>query len=98
MKLLARVVAHLVFVCSLIVFFVLPRNKYEWMQAIDSSISASQIESESRNSIIFTLFFLIIVIVTQLGLAATTSSKNERIASLALASLAIGFWLLWYWE
>ena len=98
MKLLARIVVHLVFVCGLIVFLVFPRNKYEWMQAIDPSISVSLIETESSNGIIFTLLVLIIIIATQLGLVATTSSKKERIASLALASLATGFWLLWYWK
>ena len=98
MKLLIRVVVHLAFVCGLIVFLVLPRNKYEWMQAIDPSISVSHIERDSSSDMIFTLLVLIIIVAMQLGLVVTTSSKKEKIASLALASLAIVFWLLWYWK
>lgn len=96
MKLLVRVFVHLAFICGLIVFLVLPRNKYEWMQEVDPSVSASQIESGLNNGMIFTLLVLIIIVASQLGLVATTSSKKEKITSLALASLAIVFWLLWY--
>ena len=96
MKLLIKIFVHLAFVCGLIIFLVLPRNKYEWMQQVDPSISASQIESGSNNGMIFTLVILVIIIASQLGLVATTSNKKEKITSLVLASLAIVFWLLWY--
>ncbi len=96
MNLLIKVFVHLAFVCGLIVFLVLPRNKYEWMQQVDPSISVSQIESGSSNGMIFTLVILAVIVASQLGLVATTSSKTEKITSLALASLAIVFWLLWY--
>jgi len=66
------------------------------MQEVDPSVSASQIESGLNNGMIFTLLVLIIIVASQLGLVATTSSKKEKITSLALASLAIVFWLLWY--
>lgn len=98
MKLLAKVVVHLLSICGLVIFLVLPRNKYEWMQEVDPSISVSQIENDSSNGMLFTLLFLIIIIATQVGLVATASSKKEKIASITLTSLAIGFWLLWYWK
>jgi hypothetical protein len=89
---LLRVVAHLIFVCGVFVFYFLPRDKYGWMQELDPSISAGSIEGGASNRIIFTFLLLILVILAQLVLVVKISNRREKIGSILIMLIAICVW------
>ena len=93
MNLVAKVIAHLLFVCGLFVFIVLPNNKYSWMQEMDPSIL---IDDPSNDRIIFTSILLIIIVVVQLAIVVKTSKRAEKIFSIVLVLVAVTVWSLRY--
>ena len=94
MKLLARVVAHLLFVCGLLVFIALPGNKYNWMQEMDPSIAIAPVDDASGNRAIFAFLLLIVIVATQLAIAIKTANRTERVVSIILVLVAISIWSL----
>ena len=93
MKKLLRIVAHLIFACGLFVFYILPSNKYGWMQELDPSISADSLEDVSGNRAVFTSLLLILIISAQFVLVAKVSNKKEKAGSIVLILVAIFVWL-----
>ena len=94
MNLPLRIVAHLLFAGGLLVFIVLPDNKYSWMQEMDPSLAIAPVEDASGNRAVFTLLLLIAIVAAQLAVALKTASRTERVVSIILALTAISVWLL----
>ena len=92
MKKLLRVVVHLMFACGLFILYILPSNKYNWMQELDPSISADSLEDVSGNRAIFTSLLLILIISAQLVLVAKISNKKEKAGSIVLILIAVFVW------
>lgn len=93
MKLLARAVAHLLFLFGLLVFIALPGNQYGWMQELDPTLAALPVDTGSGNRAIFA-FLVLIVVVAQLAIAFKPVNRIERMVSVALALAAISLWWL----
>ena len=93
MKNLLRLVAHLIFACGLFVIYILPNNKYDWMQELEPSISANSIEDPSGNRAVFAFLLLVLIVAAQLLLAFKSTSKKERVGSIVLILLAVFVWL-----
>lgn len=94
MKLLLRVVVHLLFVFGLLVFLAMPSNKYSWMQEMDPLISVTSVDDVSGNRSIFKILLLIVMVATQLAIAVKTANKREKLVSIVLVLVAISVWLL----
>ena len=94
MKIFMRVVAHLLFVSGLVVFLVLPVNKYSWMQEIDPSVSVSSLNDTSGNRVIFTFLLLIAVVAAQMAIVAKSTKRSEKLGSVILALFAVLVWFL----
>lgn len=92
MLVLAKIFTHLLFACGMLVFMIMPGNKYEWMQEMDSSI-ASLPADNSGNRAIFMLLLLAAIIATQLGIISSSSNKREKRTSLALIAAATSVYL-----
>lgn len=92
MLVIAKIFTHLLFVCGVFVFIIMPGNKYEWMQEMDSSISTLPADNSGSRAI-FMLLLLIVIIATQLGIISSTSSKREKRISLALIAGATSVYL-----
>ena len=94
MKLLARAAAHGLFLFGVLVFIVLPGNKYSWMQEMDPATAALPIDDMSGNKAIFAILLLIAIVITQLAIALKTVNRTEKAVSIAFALLAIFIWAL----
>lgn len=94
MKSLAKVAAHFLYACGLVVFMVLSGNKYDWMQEMDPSIGTIPVDESLGDRLIFTFLLLIVIVATQLAIAIKAVHKTERATSIILALVAISVWLL----
>ena len=94
MKIFMRVVAHLLFISGLVVFLVLPVNKYSWMHEIDPSVSVSSLNDTSGNRVIFTFLLLIAVVSAQMAIVAKSTKRAEKLGSAILALFAVLVWFL----
>jgi len=97
MKVITRILAHLLLAFGLLVFVALPTNKYSWMKEMDPSITTLPTDDGSGNRTTLTLLLLIAVVATQLAIAATSANKKERTASIVLVLVAISVWLAHHW-
>lgn len=85
-----RVIAHLIYVCGLLMFYLLPTNKYNWMQEIEPSIV---IEDHSGNASTFLLVILIFMMLFQTILVIKSRDRKEKTISLTLILFAIILYL-----
>ena len=92
-----KVIIHLLFVIGIFLFYVVPVNKYEWMQEIDPSITAASIESTSGNGALFTFLMLILIVLTQIIFFAKSTRMTEKIVSMILIVIAVVFWTYKFW-
>lgn len=71
---------------------ILPANKYEWMQEIDTEININAIQDTSGDIALFASLVLIISIVTQVILIILTRKVSEKIFNAFLIILSIFVW------
>lgn len=96
MKLAGKLIAHAIFVCGLAIFYMLPLNKYSWMQEMDSSISTLPVDNSSGSRLIFATLVLAAIVLAQLVVLITSSQKRERLISAALIAVALAAWSIKY--
>ncbi len=65
MSLAFQLFAHLIFLACMLALFILPDNRYAWMQAFDPTISAVAVTDPAGNSLIFTFLLLMSIGITQ---------------------------------
>ena len=94
MKLLPRIVAHSLLVVGLIIFMIMPANRYSWMQELVPSISDLPNDDAYGSRVIFTLLLLITIAAVQLAIAIKSTSRIERAVSITLMLVAISVWSL----
>lgn len=94
---LVKIIAVISFCVGLIVFFLFPANKYEWMREIDPSIQTLPEDNSFQNRSIFLLLVLIVVLATQLIFFLKTKSIADRATAAILAMVALAVWLLKYY-
>jgi hypothetical protein len=92
-----KITLHLIFLCGLIFMYLLPANKYDWMQEMAPSIPVNTIENPSANNAIFTFLLLCLMAATQWILLIKTSNNREKIASMLLIGFAIYVWFSRFW-
>jgi hypothetical protein len=97
MKYLYRVLAHLLFVSGMVVFYVLPGNKYDWMQDIDPSIHVDSINDSSGDSAVFAFLLLVFIAVSQSLLIANSRSVKERALSAVFILATVVVWFSKFW-
>ncbi len=88
-----KIIARLFSVCGLLVLFILPPNRYSWMQEMDPSIMA---DDPSGNRKVFSLLILIIIGLIELILFIKDNKVAGKIVSLILAASAVLIWSIKY--
>ncbi|WP_194724428.1 hypothetical protein [Noviherbaspirillum malthae] len=96
MKLIMKGIAHVLFVLGLGIFYILPRNKYDWMQTIDPATASLPVDQSADTRLIFTATVLLVMVLAQGLLIVKTSKKNEKMMSLLLIFIAVTIWYLKY--
>lgn len=94
---LVKVFAYLLFISGIFLFYVIPNNKYSWMQDFDPSITPGSIEDSSQSGVIFTFIFLILVVLTQIIWMVKSNSRKEKGISAVFILTAIVFWVFKFW-
>lgn len=92
MQIIFKSIAHLLFVFGLAIFYILPRNKYDWMQTMDSATTSLPIDQSADSRLIFTATVLLVIVLTQGLLVVKTSKKKEKILSLLFIFAATAIW------
>ena len=90
---IVKIMSYILFVVGMLLFYLFPTNKYEWMQELDPSITASSIESPSGNSVVFTLLLLILIVAAQIIVCIKSNNMKERVISIVLMLTAVIFWV-----
>lgn len=93
LEVLIRVVAHLLFVISMIFFVALTSNEYSWMKDVDPSITTLPVDDASGFKIIVTTLILALFIVMQLVIVVSAKNKWEKLLSI---TLILGTTAVWY--
>lgn len=96
MKLIMKSIVHVLFVLGLGIFYILPRNKYEWMEMVDPATANLPIDQSADSRLIFTGTVLLVMVLAQGLLIVKTSKKNEKMVSLLLIFIAVTIWYLKY--
>ncbi|WEN16018.1 hypothetical protein PY254_04915 [Rhodanobacter sp. AS-Z3] len=89
--------AWVLFAWGAFVFIALPVHRYDWMQQMDPSIAPPPTTS-ADNSSIFVLLLLAAIVLSQVALIATASSRGEKIFAIALAVVAMALWMSRFWR
>lgn len=97
MSLAFQLFAHLIFLACMLVLFILPDNRYAWMQAFDPTISAEAVTDPAGNSLIFTLLLLTGACVTQTLLVVYSRDRVRKRVSIGLICIAAVFWVTKFW-
>jgi hypothetical protein len=92
MKKSYRIIAYFIYCLGLLLMAILPANKYEWMQEIDTEININAIQDTSGDIALFASLVLIISIVTQVILIILTRKVSEKIFNAFLIILSIFVW------
>jgi hypothetical protein len=87
-----HIIAHAIYAFGLFMVILIPKNKYDWMQEMDPSISAHMIENASGNNFLFISLTCVFVIFAQLILVIKARKVREKIVSVALIFLALVVW------
>ena len=83
-------IMHVVPATGLLIIFLLPVNKYSWMQEMDPSVT---VESASSNAMIFSLILLVLISFLQLLVVINSKKMSEKGVSISLVILAIIIWV-----
>lgn len=89
MKTVTKILAHLLFVCGLLILIILPSNKYGWMTEMDPSIV---VEDSSGDSVIFSLILLLIICSIEAVVFMKSVNFSEKALSAALVGAALLTW------
>lgn len=88
-----RIIVNISCFLGILVIFLMPKNKYEWMLQVDPTLSTLPIdESEGARLIVASLAFAYVLGV-QLFIFARTSGRLWRVISMILIAVAAGGWL-----
>jgi hypothetical protein len=98
MKRLARIAAHLLFACGMLVFLAMPANRYGWMQEMDPSMATLPVDGSVGSRTIFTVLLLAAMLGAQLAIMLRSNNRRERIISLVLMLVAIATWSWSFWR
>lgn len=92
---LARLAAWLVFAWGTLLLLMLPVRRYDWMQQMDSAISAPD---GADNATLFALLLLSAIVASQVAIITLAKSHRERTCALLLALAAIALWAARFWR
>jgi hypothetical protein len=89
MKAPLRLAANLISIVALAALLLLPGSKYEWIETVDPSFSASDLEDAGGNRVVVVGLLLALVLGAQLVLLARASDKKQRIVAGAFMLVAV---------
>lgn len=92
MKPLFRLLAHLLFIGGMLVFYLLPADPYDWMREFDPAIAPDALENPSDDKLIFTVLLLIAITTAQAALLASSGNRLEKRVCIGLILIAAAFW------
>jgi hypothetical protein len=96
MEMILKWSAHVLFVIGLGIFYILPRNKYDWMHTVDSATTNLPLDQSADSRLIFTATVLFVIVLSQGLLVVKTSKKREKMISLLLILAAAAIWCVRY--
>lgn len=96
MGIILKLIVHVLFVFGLGIFYVLPRNKYDWMHTVESAATNLPVDQSADSRLIFTATVLLVIVLTQGLLVVKASKKNEKVFSLLLIFAATVIWCVKY--
>ena len=96
MSIVVKSLVHALFVIGLVIFYLLPRNKYDWMQTMDSATTSLPVDQSAGSRLMFTATVLLVIVLTQALLVVKTSKKKEKMISLFLILVASAIWCVKY--
>ncbi|HKP58398.1 MAG TPA: hypothetical protein VJV78_16850 [Polyangiales bacterium] len=89
MKAPLKIAANLVSIAALVALLLLPGSKYEWVETVDRSFSASDFEDTSGNRIVAVVVLLAVIVGAQLLLLARASEKRQRLLAAAFVLVTV---------
>jgi len=87
-----KLLAYLTFIFGMLLLFLLPRNRYDWVKDVDPSVPAGSFEDHSGNTFIFTVLVFLVVVTFQVVAFFRTNVVREKITYAFLVLLATCFW------
>lgn len=96
MNIILKLIVHVLFVFGLGILYLLPRNKYDWMHAVEPSITNLPVDQSADSRLIFTATVLLVIVLTQGLLVVKASKRKEKILSLLLIFAATLIWCVKY--
>lgn len=94
MKRLVKIITHFLFLSGVIIFIILPENKYHWMHQMDPSIQNLPTDNTASNREVVITLLLVVIVLSQLTIALKSKKKAEKIISLTLSVIAVSVWLM----
>lgn len=89
-----RLIAWIAFIGGMLILLALPAHRFEWMLALDPSISTlPHDDSRGARNIVATLVLLLIV-AAQGALVLVSRRRNDRLLALVLAVVTTVTWWL----
>lgn len=92
-----KILSHMLFMIGVLLFWILPSRKYDWMRDFDSSSLPSSVEDVSNNRVIPTFLLLVLIVSPQLVLIVKSHSLKEKALSIGLIAVAVGIWFFKFW-
>lgn len=88
MNRLYKLAAYALYALGLVAFWLLAGSKYGWMEQMDPSISAADIEGGSDGRLIVSALFLLAMVASQGVLALRSANRGEQLVCILLIAIA----------
>lgn len=93
MKRIIRFIYYLIYFAAILVLWIMPVNKYEWMQEMDDTIKKVPEDSSGDISVAMAIIVGILIVLSLIRFKFA-KDRREKLILIVLAFLAITVWLL----
>ncbi len=87
-----QIIIHIYSLCSLAMLFLLPANRYKWMEDLDPSLPGSSIQDLSGNGSLFGFVLVVSVFLAQGFLILKNPGSKGKWISAGFIALTLAAW------